>query len=295
MTNAPLKISIVTPSYNQGEYLENTLNSVLDQDYPNLEYVVIDGGSQDESPAIIEKYQQRLHYSVSEADNGHGDALNKGFRQTSGEIMGWLNSDDMYTPWSLKVVSEIFTRFPHVDWIVGCNSWWNANGEMLRARQKPMNIYDYLLGNYRWIQQESVFWRRRLWEDSGACINEDYRFMVDGELWTRFFPHAPLHILDCVVGGYRQHTENRAHLNKQACIDEIENAISMMRKHCSKDVQKNYTLLRLLKPLSYSKDFNSALSKLVFSRDRFGFASYPNITWEGGKWVEKKIPYSYKR
>jgi glycosyltransferase involved in cell wall biosynthesis len=162
------KISIVTPSYNQGRFLEETILSVLDQGYPDLEYVLIDGGSGDDSVDIIKKYQQNLHYWVSEKDEGHGHAINKGFSRTTGEIMAWINSDDKYTPWSFKVVSEIFTQFPHVMWIVGFNSWWNSDGAMTGAARIQKKIYDYLLGNYAWIQQESVFWRRSLWDKVGG-------------------------------------------------------------------------------------------------------------------------------
>ena len=158
------KISIVTPSFNQSRYLEDTIVSVLDQNYPNLEYVIIDGGSNDGSTEIIRRYENHLHYWVSEKDKGHGNAINKGFSHTSGEIMGWINSDDKYTPWSLEVIAEIFTLFPHVDWIVGYNSWWNEKGAMTSASRVHKNAVDFLLGNYKWVQQESVFWRRSLWE-----------------------------------------------------------------------------------------------------------------------------------
>src|SRR5262245_25856999 len=96
------KISIVTPSFNQARFVEQTLKSVLDQNYPALEYIVIDGGSSDGSREIIEKYRPRLSYFVSEPDRGHGHALNKGFAKTTGEIMAWINSDDMYLPWTFK-------------------------------------------------------------------------------------------------------------------------------------------------------------------------------------------------
>ena len=117
MTAALPKISLVTPSYNQGHFLESTLLSVLSQDYPNLQYIVMDGGSTDSSAAIIEKYAGRLAYSCSEKDNGQYDAINRGFARATGEIMAWINSDDMYFPWTLRVVSDIMTAFPEVEWV----------------------------------------------------------------------------------------------------------------------------------------------------------------------------------
>ena len=138
------KISIVTPSFNQAPYIEETLQSVLGQNYPNLEYVVIDGGSADGSVDIIKKYEDQLHYFVSEKDFGHGHAINKGFAKTSGEIMAWINSDDKYMPWAFNVVAEIFKKFPEVDWIIGYNGIWNSQGVMTHAYRRPKNICEFL-------------------------------------------------------------------------------------------------------------------------------------------------------
>jgi len=115
--------------------------------------------------------------------------------------MGWINSDDKYTPWSLEVIAEIFTLFPHVGWIVGYNSWYNEKGVMTSASRVPKNAVDFLLGNYKWVQQGSVFWRRSLWEKARGFINEDYKFMVDGELWARFFHYSDLYSVDCILSG----------------------------------------------------------------------------------------------
>jgi glycosyltransferase involved in cell wall biosynthesis len=237
-------ISIVTPSFNQAPFLEETIRSIVDQDYPGLEYVVIDGGSTDSSAEIIERYSPKLKYWVSETDRGHGHALNKGFAQTTGEIMAWLNSDDKYLPWTLEVVAEIFTVFPDVNWIVGTHAWWDAKGRLTHARPVYRNIYDYLMGNFRWIQQESVFWRRNLWERAGATINEDYTFMVDGELWCRFFQHDRLVALETVLGGYRQHKTNRAAQNMERCVGEMERAIDCMRHQCAPEVIDTLNHLR---------------------------------------------------
>jgi glycosyltransferase involved in cell wall biosynthesis len=111
MTTYP-KISIVTPSFNQGRFIEKTILSVIEQDYPNLEYIIIDGGSTDESVEVIKKYDQHLAYWVSEPDRGQSHAINKGFERATGEIFGWLNSDDWYHPGALKAVAEAFAANP---------------------------------------------------------------------------------------------------------------------------------------------------------------------------------------
>ena len=287
------KISIVTPSYNHDEYLEETILSVLDQNYPNLEYIIIDGDSSDCSVGIIKKYENQLALWVSEKDKGHGNALNKGFSYSSGEIMAWINSDDKYTPGSLSVVAEIFEQFPHVMWIVGCNSWWNSDGEMTRSVKAQKNIYDFLLGRYSWIQQESVFWRRSLWDKAGGHINEDYKFMVDGELWTRFFLHAELYSIDSILSGYRVHSDNRAKNNYQECLKEMNKAISVMRRSCPENILSTYSKLNMgIKNIPFWKYLPVSLFFRKFMcPSAYKEASYKNITYQNNMWVERKLPF----
>ena len=144
------RISVVTPSFNQGEFLEATLRSVITQGYPELEYVVIDGGSTDDSVSIIERYEADLAYWVSEPDQGHAHALNKGFAKTTGEIMCWINSSDLYYPWTLETVAEIFSQLPQVDWIMGMSSIFDVCGRpRVVASASGVNVYDVLAGHYR--------------------------------------------------------------------------------------------------------------------------------------------------
>lgn len=285
------KISIVTPSFNQGHFLEETICSVLQQDYKNLEYVVIDGGSDDGSVDIIKKYKSCLHYWVSEKDEGHGHALNKGFSRTSGEIMAWINSDDMYTPWSFKVVSEIFSNFPQVMWIVGFNSWWNDAGAMLKAKRCQKNIFDFLLGNYAWIQQESVFWRRELWEKAGGYINQDYKLMVDGELWTRFFLHEELYSLDCILGGYRIHSSNRAR-DKKLCCKEMELAIEKMKKYISFETHKLCDSVKTVRKIKNIPLLRLFFMRILLRKNISKFA-YKNIKYTNGTWQERCLPFDF--
>ncbi len=290
------KISIVTPSFNQERYIEETIQSVLNQNYPNLEYVIIDGDSSDNSVEIIKKYEDRLYLWLSEKDEGHGHALNKGFSHTTGEIMAWINSDDKYTPWSFKVVADIFTQFPNIMWIVGFNSWWNSDGVMINAERVPKNIFDFLLGNYSWIQQESVFWRRSLWEKAGGYINQEYKFMVDGELWTRFFLHEDIYSIDCILGGYRLHTENRAEHNYKECIKEMDRAISVMEQKCSNNVLKTYSELNIVNKIKkrvFCKYLPiSQISRKFILPFTFREARYKNITYQKEKWIERTLPFS---
>jgi len=288
-------ISVVTPSFNQGEYIEETIQSVLGQNYPNLEYVIIDGGSTDNSVDIINKYDKRLHYWVSEKDNGHGHAINKGFMKTKGEIMCWINSDDMYTPWSFKAVAEIFRCYPNVMWMVGYNCLWNSEGAMTRASRVPKNIYDFLLGRYMWIQQESVFWRRALWEKAGGYINQDYKFIVDGELWTRFFLFESLYSVDCILSGYRVHSKNRAKMNYYECTNEMESAIAFMQKNCCKNILITYNKLKLIQRLGKYRPLNILLPRINLQRyyhSLYSDAQYKNIAWKDEEWRIRYLPFN---
>lgn len=290
------KISIVTPSYNQAEFLEETLQSVITQNYIDLEYVVIDGGSTDNSQDIIKKYEGNLKYWVSEQDNGHGDALNKGFAHTTGDIMAWINSDDKYTPWTFKAVANIFTQNPDVMWIMGIPTLWNEDGAMIDAIKTNKNIYDYLSGNYAWIQQESVFWRRSLWEKAGSFINTNYQLMVDGELWSRFFLHEKLHSVHCILGGYRSYARNRAGIYAKTCHSEMRQAIIEMKKHCNQDILVTQSKLEKIRHQKKHNIFNSTLS--IFQQKRscdlsvLKEAEYDIIVYDGGSWRKRKLPYS---
>lgn len=204
------KISIVTPSYNQAEFLEHTIRSVLDQGYPNLEYIVIDGGSTDGSVDIIKKYADRITYWVSEKDNGQYDAINKGFSHSTGDIMGWINSSDIHYPWTFKTIAEIFEQLSEVQWLAGMPTHLSTGNAPQRvATSNPKNIYDILNGNYRWIQQESVFWKRDLWIKAGGQLDIKIKYAEDFNLWLRFFKHAKLYNVNTILAGFRYHDVRR--------------------------------------------------------------------------------------
>lgn len=209
-------ISVVTPSYNQGQFLEETIQSVLTQEYPNLEYVIIDGGSSDGSIETIRRYADRLTYWASEPDQGQYHAINKGFAHTSGEIMAWLNSDDKYAPRAFSVVADIFSSHPEVEWITSVHPVsWNERGQAIAVDFTGGFSREsfYKGGNFpgkgsygrRWIQQESTFWRRSLWERVGGRIETSLQLAGDFELWARFFQQADLYGVSALLGGFRVH------------------------------------------------------------------------------------------
>lgn len=226
MTSDLPKITIVTPSYNQDQYLEDTILSVLGQGYPNLEYIIIDGGSTDNSVAIIRKYEQQITYWVSEPDKGLYDGLQKGFDKATGELMAWINADDMYHRKCLFRVAEIFEKFEHVHWIMGSNTFFDDRGHPF--------VYDDLPYAQRWsqqrlrladghfIQQESVFWRRSLWEKAGGYLDQHYTLAADFELWMRFFQFEKLYTTDFLLAGFRLRNENqKSHHQRTQYMDQV--------------------------------------------------------------------------
>ena len=174
-------ISIVTPSFNQGNMLEQTIRSVLDQGYPALEYVVQDGGSTDASVGILRRYESRLTAWESAPDGGQAAAINRGFRRTSGDIMAYLNSDDLLLPGSLAYVADYFQRHPEVDVVYSHRVLVDELGsEIGRWVLPPHDGLAIAFADF--IPQETMFWRRRAWEEVGGGVDESFRFAMDWDL-----------------------------------------------------------------------------------------------------------------
>lgn len=210
--NTHPKISIVTISYNQSKYLEDTILSVLNQNYPNLEYIIIDGGSNDGSVDIIKKYAHRLHYWVSEPDNGQYHAVQKGFSKCTGEILAWINSDDKYLPTAFETVAEVFKVFPDVNWLMGIPGEFTENGLAINRISLPWarwSKHRFLTNDFQFIQQESTFWRKKVWEEAGGKMDTSVKYAGDMELWARFFRKEKLYTVTSNLAGFRHRNENQ--------------------------------------------------------------------------------------
>lgn len=204
------RVSIVTPCLNAAEYLAEAIDSVLGQGYGNLEYVIVDGGSTDGTVDIIKKHTTHLAHWESEPDRGHAHALNKGFARTTGDIMGWLNADDVLHRGALRLLASVFTRFPEVHWLTAQQSHLDDRGAVVAVHPpRSWRRMAFLSGDYRWIQQESTYWRRSLWERVGGHVSEEYALASDFELWVRFFRHARLQTTSGLIGGFRFHESQR--------------------------------------------------------------------------------------
>ena len=198
-----LKVTIVTPSYNQAAFLEQTILSVLNQDYPNIEYIVIDGGSRDGSVDIIKKYQHRLAYWVSEPDRGQSHAINKGFQLATGEILNWLNSDDLLMPSAARIAVHYLTEKPEVGMVYGDRLVIDAKGNTLKLIEHPSFNPRVMLYNIA-IPQETAFFRRQHWIEVNG-VNEALRYCMDYELWIKLNKVTQIYHIPFVLGAYRSH------------------------------------------------------------------------------------------
>ena len=209
------KISIVTPSYNQGQFLEETIRSVLLQGYPNLEYIIIDGGSQDNSVEIIKKYEPWLTYWVSEPDRGQAHAINKGFKRAQGDILAWINSDDFYTKEAIAKAVRSFLKYNEIDVLYGDCLYIDKNGKQIKyVKALPFSPITLFVGS---IPQPSTFFRRH-------CLNvgfldETLQCAFDYEFWLRFNKRHRFTYISIPLSYFRFH-ENSKTISQQVKMQE---------------------------------------------------------------------------
>ena len=209
-----MKISIITPSFNQADFLDETLRSVLDQNYPELEYVVVDGASTDGSVGIIQEHSERLTWWVSELDAGQANAINKGFARATGEIIAWLNSDDVYLPETLMKVAELFAQNPEAGIIYGDVLSIDATGNPINVQRFAQYSLEDLMA-FKIISQPGVFMRRSVLEQAGY-LDPNYHFLLDHHLWLRVAQLAPVFYTPQVLAKARYHAaaKNIAHAER---------------------------------------------------------------------------------
>jgi len=213
-------IGMVTPSFNHRRFLEQTMNSVLSQEFPRLQYAVIDGGSTDGSREIIEHYRDRLIYSVSEPDQGQSDALVKGFAKIDADILGYLNSDDLLTPGSLAFVADYFARNPDVDVIYSHRIIVDENGFEIGRWILPPH-HEYSLRRIDYIPQETMFWRRQVFEKAGGIDNR-LQFAMDWDLILKFMDMgANFRRVPCFLGCFRSHPAQKTARWKEVGDHEV--------------------------------------------------------------------------
>jgi glycosyltransferase involved in cell wall biosynthesis len=217
--NSP-RVSIITPSFNQGRYLEETIRSVLLQDHPNIEYIVIDGGSNDESVNIIEQYDPWISYWISEPDHGQADAINKGFGRATGEYLCWLNSDDVfYQGFVSRRVAEFGTR-EKIDLIYGdVDAGWDG-GERRLLRGEPLCFLDMLRTLRVSVPQQGAMWRRSTVEKLGG-LDPRWRVVLDREFFLRIIHRGAAEYIPGLCGFFRQHDGAKSIAEATAWVTEL--------------------------------------------------------------------------
>ena len=215
-------ISIVTPTFEQGRFLGRTIHSVVSQEYPALEYIVQDGGSADETVAVLQRFEDRLTAWSSEPDEGQGDAINRGFRKTTGEIMAWLNSDDLLLPGTLAYVARYFADHPDVDVVYGHRVMIDENDGQIGAWILPAHD-DLVLSYADYVPQETLFWRRRVWDAVGGRVDPSFAFAVDWDLLLRFREAGATMVrLPRFLGAFRIHDDQKSIAARNVGLAECE-------------------------------------------------------------------------
>jgi glycosyltransferase involved in cell wall biosynthesis len=230
--NPKPKISVITPSYNQGNYIKSTIESVLGQNYPNLEYIVIDGGSTDNTVQILESYGDQIDW-VSEPDRGQSHALNKGFEKATGEILCFLNSDDIFEEGALNKVGDFFSNHPKAKWVTGKCRVIDHNGQEIRKwithyknfwltlrSKKILQMLDY-------VSQPSTFWRREVLETVGY-FDEQWRYAMDYDYWIRMLKFYDLHYINDYLAGFRFYPDSKAGASANA---QFDGAVKILEYH----------------------------------------------------------------
>lgn len=237
MNEQPL-VSIITPSFNQARYIEATIRSVLSQDYPNIEYIIVDGGSTDETVAIIKKYtlesdsllsvqkqasaiqSRSIAWWVSEKDKGQTDAINKGFARAKGQILAWLNSDDTYEPGAISAAVKYLQEHPEVGMVYGDCNYINEDGRVIGKFGSAQTDYRLLRQGYAHIPQQTMFFRADLWKQVGP-LDPTFYFAMDYDLWTRLAARTVLQYVPQLWANFRLHTSGKTIAADDRCWPEM--------------------------------------------------------------------------
>ncbi|MGF1567780.1 MAG: glycosyltransferase family 2 protein [Nodosilinea sp.] len=245
-----LTFSVITPSYNQGEFIERTIQSVLAQTGVDFEYVVLDGGSVDTTLEILNQYQNRLTW-VSEPDDGQADAVNKGIQATSGNIIAWINSDDVYYPEALKKVEQTFLTHPDVQVVYGRANWIGKNDEVLR--EYPTEVWNYeRLKAFCYLCQPAVFFRRTMVERLGD-LDKALRYALDYELWLRYGQAVDFYYIPEKLAGSRLYSTNKTIGQSLEARTEIKTMLSNRLGTIPADWLLGYALVKVEKTFGISR------------------------------------------
>jgi glycosyltransferase involved in cell wall biosynthesis len=257
------KISIVTPSLNQAQFLEKTILSVLNQNYPNLEYIIIDGGSLDKSVKIIQKYEKYLTYWVSEKDKGQAEAINKGFQKSTGQILAWLNADDLYLPDTLFKVKSIFEKFGEINFLYGHSVLIDQRDNIIRiCYTVPQTYSSYIYDRGGNVFQGSVFWKRDTFYKYSGLDSKLY-FALEYKLLDNFFKYEKGFFLNDILAAYRIHKESKSStVNAKLVVEEFK---SIRKIKGNILLRFYYRIRRWIHYLFYSNFISMIIEKIRIS------------------------------
>ena len=241
----PPLVSIITPSYNQARFLEETIHSVLSQDYPNLEYILVDGGSTDGSLEIIQRYADRLAWWVSESDRGQTDAINKGFAHARGEVLAWLNSDDTYLPGAITQAVAFLQAHPEASLVYGDANLVDEHGNILGSFPARQTDLRRMLRGSVHIPQQASFFRGELWPKVGP-LDPEFYFAMDYELWLRLAKQGELIYTPQRWANFRLHQGGKTQLSDDRCYPEMIRAARRLTGHPPVALIFRWYLRRLL-------------------------------------------------
>ena len=252
------KISIITPSFNQGKYIEETIQSIINQNYPNLEYIIIDGGSKDSTVEIIRKYEEKIDYWISEPDNGQSHAINKGFKKATGEIINWINSDDLLASDALFKIADAFIKNPDAQFIYGQNVHIKNNKNCPLVKNPKSNLPAHYFYGFPYAQQ-ACFYKYSLLVKYGY-IDENYSFTMDYDLFVRFAAHIKFHQIDNLISYFRWHDESKtltiSHIAEKEKLKVFSCLLFSINYTMGIKLLKELDLwLKPIKKYSYSVDF----------------------------------------
>jgi glycosyltransferase involved in cell wall biosynthesis len=261
-------LSIITPSLNQGAFIERTIRSVLDQGYENLEYVILDAGSTDGTLDVLRRYEDRLAWWVSEPDDGQPDAINRGIERTSGDVVAFINSDDYYLPGAFDTAIEALRR-TESGWVAGAIDRVWDDGRVSRSEARPPSFYeDTLPGRHWWplaawhVPQQSSFWRRGVFERHGG-FRPDMHFAFDVEFMVRLaLEGEPPELIDRVLAVWYMHDEQKSTSERVARTD-LRRMVALHRPLLTPGERRRLAVVRALRAIGYFKVRNAVVHPVL--------------------------------
>ena len=282
------KISVVMPCYNMEKYIEQTIKSILNQDYSNLELIIVDGASTDNSLSIIKKYSDKISVLISEKDKGQYDAINKGFSNATGDIFCWINADDVYFNWTFQTVALIFSKRNDINWLAGIPAFLNESGTIKKiygkipAKDRKGIINGWYRGDgYGFLQQESMFWRKELWMKVGG-LKMEYSLAADYFLWTEFAKFSDLWSLHTPLAAFRIRNESRSKVQFEKYMLQVNEICKLLKP-----------LPLLFRVLGSNKSINHLLRIMTFKKHLVIHQPFSSDEYISSKWISSLSGFSF--